>query len=316
MSIRDNYLMVMENIAAACAQCGRGEGEVKLITVTKFVDTGRIAEAVAAGARHVGENRAQEFRDKLDFFKENGLDAHLIGQLQTNKVKYVIGNASLIQSVDRLELAKEISRLAVKAGITQNVLAEVNIGGEAQKGGIAPCELKDLLSIISELPGIRVKGLMCVPPAVGEEEARRYFASMRRLFEDIASAGIPGVDMRELSMGMSGDYAEAIEAGKALAELGIQARIINMATIKPLDEELVLKCAKECGKIITCEEHSIIGGLGEAVCSYLAETCPVPVKRIGVNDKFGCSGTAAEVLKAYGLSAEHIVEVTKAFLNR
>ena len=120
MSIRDNYLTVMENIASACAQGGRGEGEVKLITVTKFVDTGRIAEAVAAGARHVGENRAQEFRDKLDFFKENGLDAHLIGQLQTNKVKYVIGNASLIQSVDRLELAKEISRLAVKAGITQN----------------------------------------------------------------------------------------------------------------------------------------------------------------------------------------------------
>ncbi len=219
MSIRDNYLTVMENIAAACAQCGRGEGEVKLITVTKFVDTGRIAEAVAAGARHVGENRAQEFRDKLDFFKENGLDAHLIGQLQTNKVKYVIGNASLIQSVDRLELAKEISRLAVKAGITQNVLAEVNIGGEAQKGGIAPCELKDLLSVISELPGIRVKGLMCVPPAVGEE-ARRYFASMRRLFEDIASAGIPGVDMRELSMGMSGDYKSAIKEGATMVRVG------------------------------------------------------------------------------------------------
>ena len=217
MSIRDNYLTVMENIAAACAQCGRGEGEVKLITVTKFVDTGRIAEAVAAGARHVGENRAQEFRDKLDFFKENGLDAHLIGQLQTNKVKYVIGNASLIQSVDRLELAKEISRLAVKAGITQNVLAEVNIGGE---GGIAPDELKDLISVISELPGIRVKGLMCVPPAVGEEEARMYFASMRRLFEDIASAGIPGVDMRELSMGMSGDYKSAIKEGATMVRVG------------------------------------------------------------------------------------------------
>ena len=109
---------------------------------------------------------------------------------------------------------------------------------------------------------------------------------------------------------------EAIKAGEALEAMGIHARIVNMSTIKPLDEELVLKCAKECGKIITCEEHSIIGGLGEAVCSYLAETYPVPVKRIGVNDRFGCSGTAAEVLKAYGLSAEHIVEVTKAFLNR
>ena len=100
------------------------------------------------------------------------------------------------------------------------MLAEVNIGGEAQKGGIAPCELKDLLSIISELPGIRVKGLMCVPPAVGEEEARRYFASMRRLFEDIASAGIPGVDMRELSMGMSGDYKSAIKEGATMVRVG------------------------------------------------------------------------------------------------
>ena len=109
---------------------------------------------------------------------------------------------------------------------------------------------------------------------------------------------------------------EAIKAGEALEAMGIHARIVNMSTIKPLDEKLVLKCAKECGKIITCEEHSIIGGLGEAVCSFLAETYPVPVKRIGVDDKFGCSGTAAEVLKAYGLSAEHIVEVTKEFLNR
>ena len=109
---------------------------------------------------------------------------------------------------------------------------------------------------------------------------------------------------------------EAIKAGEALEAMGIHARIVNMSTIKPLDEELVLKCAKECGKIITCEEHSIIGGLGEAVCSYLAETYPVPVRRIGVNDKFGCSGTAADVLKAYGLSAEHIVEVTKEFLSR
>ena len=109
---------------------------------------------------------------------------------------------------------------------------------------------------------------------------------------------------------------ESLKAYEALQAEGISVRVIDMFTWKPLDEELVLKCAKECGKVITCEEHSIIGGLGEAVCSYLAETCPVPVKRIGVNDKFGCSGTAAEVLKAYGLSAEHIVEVTKAFLNR
>ena len=109
---------------------------------------------------------------------------------------------------------------------------------------------------------------------------------------------------------------EAIQAGDKLAELGINARIINMSTIKPLDEELVLKAAKECGKIITCEEHSVIGGLGEAVSSFLSETCPTPVKRIGVNDQFGFSGPAAEVLKAFGLCADHIVEVTREFLGK
>lgn len=109
---------------------------------------------------------------------------------------------------------------------------------------------------------------------------------------------------------------EAIEAGKALAEAGISARVINLCTIKPLDEELVLKAARECGKVITCEEHSIIGGLGEAVCALLAEKCPTPVRRIGVNDEFGHSGPAAALLKQFGLSAEHIVEVAKDFCGK
>ncbi len=109
---------------------------------------------------------------------------------------------------------------------------------------------------------------------------------------------------------------EAIQAGEKLAEMGINARIINMSTIKPLDEELVLKAAKECGKIINCEEHSVIGGLGEAVCSFLSENYPTPVKRIGVNDQFGFSGPAAEVLKAFGLCADNIVNVTREFLGK
>ena len=104
---------------------------------------------------------------------------------------------------------------------------------------------------------------------------------------------------------------EAIKAGEELAAAGINAMVINMPTIKPLDEELVLAAAKKCGKIITCEEHSVIGGLGEAVCSYLAENCPTIVKRIGVNDEFGHSGPAGALLKQFGLSAEHIVEVAK-----
>lgn len=109
---------------------------------------------------------------------------------------------------------------------------------------------------------------------------------------------------------------EAIEAGKALAAEGISARVINMATIKPLDNELVLKAATECGKIVTVEEHSVIGGLGEAVCSLVAENTPVPVKRIGVNDEFGHSGPAAALLKAFGLCADNIVAQTKALLGK
>ena len=123
-----------------------------------------------------------------------------------------------------------------------------------------------------------------------------------------------GDDVAILATGLM--VAEAIEAGKALKEQGINARVINLATIKPLDEELVLKAAQECGKIITCEEHSIIGGLGEAVCGLLSEKCPTPVCRIGVNDEFGYSGPAAKLLKNFGLCADHIVEVTKDFLGK
>ena len=123
-----------------------------------------------------------------------------------------------------------------------------------------------------------------------------------------------GTDIAIIANGLM--VYEAIQAGEKLAELGINARIVNMSTIKPLDEELVLRCAKECGKIITCEEHSIIGGLGEAVCSFLSETYPTPVKRIGVNDEFGFSGPATQVLKEFGLCADHIVEVAKEFLGK
>ena len=123
-----------------------------------------------------------------------------------------------------------------------------------------------------------------------------------------------GTDIAIIANGLM--VYEAIQAGEKLAELGINARIVNMSTIKPLDEELVLRCAKECGKIITCEEHSVIGGLGEAVCSFLSETYPTPVKRIGVNDEFGFSGPATQVLKEFGLCADHIVEVAKEFLGK
>ena len=123
-----------------------------------------------------------------------------------------------------------------------------------------------------------------------------------------------GTDVAIIANGLM--VYEAIQAGEELAKQGINARIINMSTVKPLDEELVLKAARECGKIVTCEEHSVIGGLGEAVCSFLAENHPTPVRRIGVNDQFGCSGPAYEVLEKYGLCASNIVKVTKDFLGK
>ncbi len=123
-----------------------------------------------------------------------------------------------------------------------------------------------------------------------------------------------GTDVAIIATGLM--TYEALQAGKALAEAGISARVINLCTIKPLDEELVLKAARECGKVITCEEHNVIGGLGEAVCALLSEQCPTPVRRIGVNDEFGHSGPAVKLLEQFGLCADHIVEVAKAFCGK
>ena len=219
-SIAENVKSIKQRVAEAAVRSGRAPEDVRLCAATKMNDASRVREAIAAGVDICGENRVQELSEKFEQGAYEGCPLHFIGHLQKNKVKYLVGRVQLIESVDCLELLETIDKRAKSMGLVQDVLLEVNIGGEAQKGGIAPDELKDLISVISELPGIRVKGLMCVPPAVGEEEARMYFASMRRLFEDIASAGIPGVDMRELSMGMSGDYKSAIKEGATMVRVG------------------------------------------------------------------------------------------------
>ncbi|MCF2662396.1 transketolase family protein [Pseudoflavonifractor phocaeensis] len=144
-------------------------------------------------------------------------------------------------------------------------------------------------------------------PVFHEEEGYNFQIGKGEVLQD-------GADVAIIANGLL--VAEAVEAGKALKELGISARVINMATIKPLDEELVIKAAKECGKVITCEEHNVIGGLGEAVCGVLSEKCPTLVRRIGVNDEFGHSGPAAALLKQFGLSADHIVEVAKELCGK
>ena len=144
-------------------------------------------------------------------------------------------------------------------------------------------------------------------PVIHDEESFQFEIGKGEVLSE-------GTDIAIIATGLL--VAEAIEAGKVLEEMGIHARIINICTIKPLDEELVLAAAKDCGKIITCEEHSVIGGLGEAVCSLLAEKCPTPVRRIGVNDEFGHSGPAVPLLKQFGLSCENIVKVAKEMLGK
>lgn len=217
---KKHFQEIMNGIAEAADKAGRSAAEVRLVGATKFKSPEQIRPVIEAGLCEVGENRAQEFNEKYDFFNECGVKTHFIGALQTNKVKYLVGRAALIQSVDRLELAAEINRLAMRKNLVQPILIEVNIGGEEQKSGVAPKELRELLKVVSEMPGVRAEGLMCVPPAVGEEQARGYFARMRELFLNIRDENIPNISMNELSMGMSGDYKAAVLEGSTMVRIG------------------------------------------------------------------------------------------------
>ncbi len=217
---------IQERIAQAARAAGRSEKEITLLAATKTQDAATVREAIACGVKTVGENRVQELTEKLAQNAYEGAELHFIGHLQTNKVRQVAGQVALIHSVDSLRLAQEISRamqhLAQENGIprTQDVLIEVNIGGELSKGGVEPEGLKALLNDAAQLPAIRIAGLMCIPPrAESPNEARRYFARMKALFDRTApylSDGTP----RVLSMGMSGDYAEAILEGATLVRVG------------------------------------------------------------------------------------------------
>lgn len=216
--IADNLRRVQDGIADACAASNRKVDEVTLIAVTKFVPMERIAYALERGVKHVGENRVQEFQEKQEFFENYGCTKHFIGQLQTNKVKYIMGQVDLVQSVDRPALVQEMDKQAAKKNLTQDILIEVNIGSEEQKGGILEAELPAFLEAIAELKTLRVKGLMCIPPALDEEEARPYFARMRELFEKCKA--VRGISMEQLSMGMSGDYRAAVEEGATMVRVG------------------------------------------------------------------------------------------------
>ena len=219
-SIKENIENVNAKIEAACQRSGRKREDVLLLAVSKTIDVPRIKEAVACGLTELGENKVQEIMDKYEPMG-NGVKWHLIGHLQTNKVKYIIDKVVLIHSVESFKLAEEISKRAVQKGVTANVLVEVNIADEESKFGVKPDECEQFIKDISILPNIIVKGLMTVAPAVeNPEENRKYFRQMKQLLVDINSKKIDNVNMDVLSMGMTGDYEVAIEEGATIVRVG------------------------------------------------------------------------------------------------
>lgn len=217
----EQYQVVCETIASAAKRAGRKPEEITLLAATKTVPAPVIAYAVSKGLCCIGENRVQELLEKYEQLPLADCDLQFIGKLQTNKVKYLVDKVSCIQSVDSEKLAQTISKACVDRGKVMPVLVEVNIGKEASKGGVAAEALEGLLEKLSPCPGIQVRGLMAIPPAgATEAEMKGYFTEMVQYYVDIKSKNIDNVSMDCLSMGMSDDYAAAIECGATMVRVG------------------------------------------------------------------------------------------------
>lgn len=214
-----NYQDIVSRIAAAAKKSGCSPEEIILLAATKTVDADTINYAIEKGIEYIGENKVQELLAKDD--SVNAPHKHFIGHLQTNKVKDIINRVEMIESVDSLKLANEISKQAVKIGKKIDVLIEVNIGGEESKWGFKPDEVLDAIQKIANLPNICVKGLMAIPPICeNADENRKYFRQMYKLFIDIRAQKMDNSSMDILSMGMSDDFEVAIEEGANLVRLG------------------------------------------------------------------------------------------------
>ncbi len=214
--ILENYKEICYNVENAKVKYAKNGADVRIMAVTKTVEAEKINFAVSQGIDLLGENRVQEFLSKKDMYDKSA-EVHFIGHLQTNKVKYIINDVSLIQSVDSIKLAEEINRLAVKNNKIMDVLIEVNVGDEASKSGVAFDDCVELVKGISLFKNVHIKGLMAIPPiGCGED----VFEKMHGLFVSIGEKAIDGVDMDILSMGMSGDYELAIRHGSNLVRIG------------------------------------------------------------------------------------------------
>ncbi len=220
MLIADNIARVRANIAAAAKEAGRDPGDILLVGASKMNGAEACREAIAAGIDALGENRVQEMTAKLAENAYEGAPLHFIGHLQRNKVRQVVGRVSLIQSVGSLELLEEIEKAAARLELTQDVLLEVNIGEEAAKSGFAPRDLFAGAEAALEQSHIRVLGLMTIPPADAErEENLGYFQKVRTLFVDINEKLFHN-ELQYLSMGMSGDYEDAVRLGATMVRVG------------------------------------------------------------------------------------------------
>ncbi|MDD6157038.1 MAG: YggS family pyridoxal phosphate-dependent enzyme [Lachnospiraceae bacterium] len=218
--LQENLTEVEANIVAACERAGRSRDEVTLIAVSKTKPVPMLQEVYDMGIRNFGENKVQEMCDKIEVLPHD-IKWHMIGHLQTNKVKYIVGKTALIHSVDSLKLAEEIQKQAVKKDVYVPILVEVNIAGEESKFGISKEETMELVRQISSLDHLQIKGLMTIAPFVeNAEDNRLYFRGIRQLSVDIANQNIDNVSMDILSMGMTGDYAVAIEEGATMVRVG------------------------------------------------------------------------------------------------
>ncbi len=220
-NIEYNLSVIRQKIADAAKVSGRKPEDIKLMAVTKTVEPIFINHAIECGIDLIGENKVQEFLSKKPYLKLENCQAHLIGHLQTNKVRQIVSEVSMIQSVDSIKLAKEISKRSQAAGIAAQCLVEVNIGDEDSKTGLELSMLEETLAEISALPAIKVKGLMTIPPVCEDEgQLNKYFSQMNEIFIDIRNKKIDNIDMSILSMGMSGDYEAAIRNGSTLVRVG------------------------------------------------------------------------------------------------
>lgn len=217
---KKNLEIIEENICNACKKAGRSRDEVTLIAVSKTKPVEDLQAVYDLNIRDFGENKVQELKDKIEVMPKD-MKWHMIGHLQRNKVKYIIGKVELIHSVDSLRLAEEISKQAKKNNVNADILVEVNIGDEDSKFGISTDEVIELVKDIAKLDNISIKGLMCVAPyVVDSEENRPLFHKIKDLSVDIMSENIDNVSMSILSMGMSNDYQVAIEEGATMVRIG------------------------------------------------------------------------------------------------